>query len=174
AHEFLQAAQALVRVQDSQKFAFQQWAEEYRGKLGIALSDVVGMDAFLKDFDLYFCKLYDGARHDSGDPIVWCEKLIRHYENNGIDPKTKTAVFSDGLTFPKALALAKEFEGRIKTSFGIGTNLTNDMGITPLQIVIKMVECNGQPVAKISDSQGKEMCKDKAYLTHLKGVFNIK
>lgn len=175
AHEFLQACQALgPRLIDSQKFALQTWAEEYRGDLGIALSDVVGMDAFLRDFDLYFCKLFDGARHDSGDPYIWCEKLINHYERNKIDPKTKMAVFSDCLTMEKAVNIARTFDGRIKTSFGIGTHLVNDMGVIPLQMVIKMIECEGQPVAKISDSPGKEMCRDENYIKYVKEVFRIR
>ncbi|MCX8116156.1 MAG: nicotinate phosphoribosyltransferase, partial [Burkholderiaceae bacterium] len=91
AHEYLQACQALgPRLRDSQVFGFEMWAREYRGDLGIALSDVYGMDAFLRDFDMYFCKLFDGARHDSGDPVQWGERLIAHYEKNRVDPKTKT------------------------------------------------------------------------------------
>lgn len=175
AHEFIQAAQALnTRLIDSQKYAFQIWADEYRGKLGIALSDTLGMDAFLKDFDLYFAKLYDGCRHDSGDPFKWCDKLLNHYEKLEIDPRTKTAVFSDGLDIPKAIDLAKTYNDKIKISFGIGTNLTNDLGPEPIQIVIKMTQCNGFPVAKISDSPGKQMCEDKQYLDYLKKIFDIK
>ena len=171
AHEFLQACQALVALPDFQKFAFDTWMREYRGDLGIALSDVVGMDAFLRDFDKLFCKAYDGARHDSGDPVEWGEKLIGHYQRMGIDPATKAAVFSDGLDIPKAIALARHFDGRIRTSFGIGTNLTNDLGFEPLSIVIKMTSCNGRPVAKLSDSPGKTMCRDSAYLDYLRRVF---
>lgn len=174
AHEFIQAAQALVRLKDSQKFAFENWVQEYRGQLGIALSDTLGMDAFLRDFDLYYAKLFDGARHDSGDPYEWCNKLIDHYQDMGIDPKTKTAVFSDGLDFKKAIHLHNEFKEWIKTSFGIGTNITNDLGMEALQIVIKMVKCQGQPVAKISDSPGKQMCNDDEYLKYLSSVFDIK
>jgi nicotinate phosphoribosyltransferase len=174
AHEFIQACQAFVRIRDSQKFAFQTWAEEYRGDLGIALSDTLGMDAFLNDFDKYFAKLFDGARHDSGDPFVWCDKLIEHYKKLKIDPMTKTAVFSDGLTFPKAIELVTRFKGRINTAFGIGTNLMNDCSFNPLNIVIKMTQCNGYPVAKISDTPSKQMCKDENYLNYLKSVFNIK
>jgi nicotinate phosphoribosyltransferase len=174
AHEALMAMQAYVRVADSQKFFLDTWVQEFRGDLGIALSDVVGMDAFLRDFDLFFCKLYDGARHDSGDAYNWCQKLIDHYKKMGIDPKTKTAVFSDGLTFPKAIDLARTFNDKIKTSFGIGTDLTNDLGPEALQIVIKMTRCNGKPVAKISDSPGKLMCKDDEYVKYLMHVFNIK
>lgn len=176
AHEYLQAGQGLgmVPLDQSQKFMLQQWVEEYRGDLGIALSDVVGFDAFLRDFDKYFCKLYDGARHDSGCPFDWCERLIEHYQKLGIPATTKTAVFSDGLDFTLAFKLAERFRGRINTSFGIGTNLTNDLGVKPLQIVMKMVECNGRPVAKISDSPGKGMCEDDEFLSYLKKVYKIK
>ena len=173
-HEYLQACQALgPRLRDSQIFALEVWAKEYRGDLGIALSDVYGMDAFLRDFDMYFCKLFDGARHDSGDPFTWGERLLEHYKANRTDPRTKTLVFSDGLTIPKAIELAQRFAGRCKVSFGIGTNLTNDLGHEPLQIVMKMVRCNGQPVAKVSDAPGKTMCDDPAYLAYLRQVFQL-
>ncbi|RZI77337.1 MAG: nicotinate phosphoribosyltransferase, partial [Rubrivivax sp.] len=99
AHEYLQACQALgPRLRDSQVFGFESWAKEYRGDLGIALSDVYGMNAFLRDFDMFFCKLFDGARHDSGDPFSWGERMIAHYAANRVDPRTKTLIFSDGLT----------------------------------------------------------------------------
>jgi nicotinate phosphoribosyltransferase len=175
AHEYLQACQALgPRLRDSQTFGFEMWAREYRGDLGIALSDVYGMDAFLRDFDMYFCKLFDGARHDSGDPIVWGERLIEHYERNRVDPRTKTLVFSDSLDFPRVIELYTRFKDRARIAFGVGTNLTNDLGYTPLQIVIKMVRCNGQPVAKLSDSPEKNLCDDTAYLAYLRQVFEIK
>ena len=174
AHEFLQACQALgPRLRDSQVFGFESWAKEYRGDLGIALSDVYGMDAFLRDFDMYFCKLFDGARHDSGDPFAWGERLLAHYQRNRVDPRSKVLVFSDALTFPLALQLYERFKGRCITAFGIGTNLTNDLGYEPLQVVLKMVRCNGQPVAKLSDSPEKTMCDDQAYLTYLRQVFDI-
>ncbi|GAA4328002.1 nicotinate phosphoribosyltransferase [Pigmentiphaga soli] len=173
-HEYLQACQALgPRLRDSQIFGFEMWAREYRGDLGIALSDVYGMTAFLRDFDMYFCKLFDGARHDSGDPFQWGERLIAHYRANRVDPRTKTLVFSDSLTFPLAIELAKRFKGRCQTAFGIGTNLTNDLSYQPLQVVMKMVRCNGQPVAKVSDTPEKTMCDDKAYLAYLRQVFEI-
>ena len=174
AHEYLQACQALgPRLRDSQVFGFEMWAKEYRGDLGIALSDVYGMKAFLNDFDMYFCKLFDGARHDSGDPFDWGERLIRHYEENRCDPRTKVLVFSDALDIPKVLRLYERFRGRCQLAFGVGTNLTNDLGYQPLQVVIKMVRCNGQPVAKLSDSPGKNMCDDQAYLAYLRQVFDI-
>jgi len=174
AHEYLQACQALgPRLRDSQTFGFEMWAREYRGDLGIALSDVYGMDAFLRDFDMYFCKLFDGARHDSGDPFAWGERLIAHYQRNRVDPQTKTLVFSDSLTIPKVIELYQRFRDRARSAFGVGTNLTNDVGHTPLQIVIKMVRCNGQPVAKVSDSPDKNLCDDQAYLAYLRQVFDI-
>jgi nicotinate phosphoribosyltransferase len=173
-HEYMQACQALgPRLRDSQVFAFDTWAKEYRGDLGIALSDTYGMDAFLRDFDMYFCKLFDGARHDSGDPLEWGERLIAHYQKNRVDSRSKTLIFSDQLSFPRAIEIAHRFHGRAKTSFGIGTNLTNDLGYEPLNIVIKMTECNGQPVAKVSDSPGKTVSKDPRYLAYLRQVFGL-
>ncbi|MEI2417249.1 nicotinate phosphoribosyltransferase [Orrella sp. JC864] len=173
-HEYLQACQALgPRLRDSQVFALETWAKEYRGDLGIALSDVYGLDAFLRDFDMYFCKLFDGARHDSGDPFVWGERMLAHYHANRTDPRNKLLVFSDALTFPLAMELTRRFAGRCKVSFGIGTNLTNDLGHEPLQIVMKMVRCNGQPVAKVSDAPEKTMCDDPAYLAYLRQVFQL-
>jgi nicotinate phosphoribosyltransferase len=174
AHEYLQACQALgPRLRDSQVFGFESWAKEYRGDLGIALSDVYGMSAFLRDFDLYFCKLFDGARHDSGDPFEWGERMLAHYAKNRVDPQTKTLIFSDALTIPRTIELYRRFKGRCQLAFGIGTNLTNDLGYEPLQIVIKMVRCNGQPVAKLSDTPCKNMCNDEKYLAYLRQVFEI-
>jgi nicotinate phosphoribosyltransferase len=170
AHEYLQAFQAFTNPADSQKMALETWVQEYRGDLGVALTDVIGMDYFLKDCDLYFAKLFDGFRHDSGDPYVWAEKLIRHLTQLGINPKTKFAVFSDGLTIEKAVALHQRFEGEINTSFGIGTHLTNDLGAKPASIVMKLVTCNHKPVAKLSDSEGKTMCEDSAYIDYLMSV----
>jgi nicotinate phosphoribosyltransferase len=174
AHEYLQACQAVgPRLRDSQVFAFNMWAREYRGDLGIALSDVCGMEAFLRDFDLFFCKLFDGVRHDSGDPFEWGEKLIAHYLKMRIDPRGKTMVFSDSLNVPLAIRLFERFRGRMHTAFGIGTNLTNDLGYEPLSIVIKMTRCNGQPVAKISDEPSKTMGYDPAYVAYLREVFQV-
>jgi nicotinate phosphoribosyltransferase len=174
AHEYMQACQALgPRLRDAQVFAFDKWAQEYRGDLGIALSDTYGMNAFLRDFDMYFCKLFDGARHDSGDPFEWGEKLIAHYQKNRVDPRTKTLIFSDQLTFPLAVEISRRFRGRARISFGIGTNLTNDLGYVPINIVIKMTECNGQPVAKVSDAPGKTVSKDERYLAYLRQVYGL-
>ena len=174
AHEFLQAFQALdVRLRDFQKAALETWVQEYRGDLGIALTDVVGMDAFLRDFDLYFAKLFDGLRHDSGDPYEWGDKAYAHYKKLKVDSKSKMLTFSDGLNLEKAWNLHQYFKDRFQVSFGIGTNLTNDMGQTPLNIVLKLVECNGQSVAKISDSPGKTMTDNDTFLAYLRQVFQI-
>jgi len=172
AHEWGQAHQALYRVADSQSMALENWAKEYRGDLGIALSDVIGLKAFLYDFDMYFSKLFDGSRQDSGDPYIYADSLIGHYKSMNIDPMTKTIIFSDGLDFKEALALWKVYKDMIGVGFGIGTHITNDFDFKALQIVLKMIRCNGQPVAKISDSPGKRMCPDQGYEEYVKKVFN--
>ena len=173
AHEYLQSYQSFgVRLRDFQKVALEDWVQEYRGDLGIALTDVVGMDAFLSDFDLYFAKLFDGLRHDSGDPVIWGEKALAHYARLRIDTQTKRLVFSDGLDLPLALTLYRHFADRVQTGFGIGTNLSNDVGLVPLNIVMKLIICNDQPVAKLSDSPGKTMCTDETFLAYLRQVFH--
>ena len=174
AHEYLQSFQALgVRLRDSQKAALESWVQEYRGDLGTALTDVIGMDAFLADFDLYFAKLFDGLRHDSGDPVVWGEKALAHYERLRIDAHTKRLVFSDGLDIDTALHLYRHFADRTQLGFGIGTHLSNDMGLKALHIVMKLTRVNGQPVAKLSDSPGKTMCDDETFLAYLRQVFGV-
>ncbi|HEX5094268.1 MAG TPA: nicotinate phosphoribosyltransferase [Burkholderiales bacterium] len=174
AHEYMQACQALgPRLRDAQVYALDKWAQEYRGDLGIALSDTYGTEAFLRDFDMYFCKLFDGARHDSGDPFTWGEKMIAHYQRNRVDPRGKVLIFSDQLSVPLAIEIAQRFHGRVRTAFGIGTNLTNDVGYDPINIVIKMTECNGQPVAKVSDAPGKTVSTDPGYLAYLRQVYGL-
>ncbi len=175
AHEWFMAHQQLgPRLVDSQAAALECWVREYRGQLGIALTDCITMDAFMGDFDLYFAKLFDGLRHDSGDPLAWAEKAIAHYQRLGIDPKGKTLIFSDGLDFAKALGLYRALHERINVSFGIGTRLTCDIpGVEPMNIVIKMTGCNGAPVAKISDSPGKTQCRDENFVAYLKHVFKV-
>ncbi|WP_020655736.1 nicotinate phosphoribosyltransferase [Massilia niastensis] len=173
AHEYLQAYQAFgVRLRDFQKMALEGWVQEYRGDLGTALTDVVGMDAFLADFDLYFAKLFDGLRHDSGDPVAWGEKALAHYTKLRIDARTKRLVFSDALTVHKALSLYRHFADRVMTGFGIGTKLTNDTQFKALNIVMKLVHCNGQPVAKLSDEPGKSQCNDATFIAYLRQVFS--
>lgn len=175
AHEWFQAWQAITRLADAQKAALEGWVREFRGRLGIALTDCYSMDSFMQDFtDPYFGKLYDGLRHDSGSPFNWGEKAISMYRQMGIDPTTRTLVFSDSLTFPKMIEIYRYFHGRAKVAFGIGTNLTNDTGIPALDMVIKMVAANGRPVAKISDEPGKSICENQDYLHYLSSVYNIK
>lgn len=174
AHEWLQSWQAVTRLADAQKAALEGWVREYRGRLGIALTDCYSMDSFVRDFsDPYFGKLYDGLRHDSGCPFEWGEKALKMYRDLGIDPTTKTLVFSDSLNFQRMIEIYQYFRGQAKISFGIGTNLMNDVGNQPLDIVIKMVGANGKPVAKISDEPGKSMCEDIEYLRYLASVYGI-
>ncbi|WP_417878033.1 nicotinate phosphoribosyltransferase [Vibrio sp.] len=180
AHEWFMGHQALVNVRDSQKIALQRWQEMFNGALGIALTDTIGIDAFLKDFDEELSNAYFGVRHDSGCPYAWGEKMIEHYRSLNIDPMTKTLVFTDGLNFEQALDICEHFQGRVQVSFGIGTFLANDMGdyindkgaaYKPLSMVIKMVSCNDSPVAKISDEPEKAMCEDIFFLMNLKRRF---
>ncbi|MCC4796946.1 nicotinate phosphoribosyltransferase [Enterovibrio norvegicus] len=175
AHEWFQAHQQLAGdLADSQLLALNRWLQEYPDKLGIALTDCINMDAFLNDFTLHLSEQFNGLRHDSGDPIAWGEKAIAHYESLGISPQEKTLIFSDGLTLDKALNIHQHFTGRINTSFGIGTQLTCHLpDVETLNIVIKLVTCNGKPVAKISDEPGKSICRDTEYLSELKKAFNI-
>ncbi|WP_084451539.1 nicotinate phosphoribosyltransferase [Roseateles chitosanitabidus] len=175
AHEYLQTYQAVgVQLRLSQHAALEGWVQEYRGDLGIALTDVIGMEAFLADFDLYFAKLFDGLRHDSGDPMVWGEKALAHYARLRIDARTKRLVFSDGLDADEAFRLHTHFATRVPVGFGIGTHLTNDLGPKPLNIVMKLVACNAQPVAKLSDAPGKTLCDDETFLNYLRQVFAVR
>ncbi|MBW5823492.1 nicotinate phosphoribosyltransferase [Yersinia kristensenii] len=175
AHEWFQAHQQISPVlANSQRVALQIWLDEYPNQLGVALTDCITMDAFLRDFDETFAIRYQGLRHDSGDPVEWGEKAIAHYEKLGIDPMSKTLVFSDNLDLEKALSLYRHFYQRIKLVFGIGTRLTCDIpGVKPLNIVIKLVECNGKPVAKLSDSPGKTICHDPAFVDELREAFAL-
>lgn len=171
AHEWIMAGQVLApSLVESQVFMLHSWANTYRGKLGIALSDTLGSKAFIRDFDGYFARLYDGVRQDSGDPEAFAETIISHYKSLGINPKHKTLVFSDGLDIPKALDLWNHFGDSINSVFGIGTKLTNDFTYPngAPNIVIKLTELCGKPVAKLSDSPGKGMCNDESYLQKLK------
>lgn len=175
AHEWFQAFQQISPVlANSQRAALQAWLDEYDDKLGIALTDCIAMDAFLRDFGPVFARRYQGLRHDSGDPVDWGEKALAHYQKLGIDPLTKMLVFSDNLNLDKSLALYRHFGQRTNVVFGIGTRLTCDIpGVTPLNIVIKLVQCNGKPVAKLSDSPGKTICQDKAFVKALRKAFDL-
>jgi len=172
AHEFVQTFQAIVNPIDSQKAAFQCWQDFYRGKLGIALTDTLGNKKFFNDFDFYFAKLYDGVRHDSGCPFIFGDVMINHYIQLGVDPTQKTIIFSDSLTIDKAIELDQYFKDRIKLVFGIGTHLTNDLGVDALQNVIKQVSVNGLPTAKLSNDAGKTMSDDVNYCQYLKTICN--
>ncbi|WP_159513783.1 MULTISPECIES: nicotinate phosphoribosyltransferase [Enterobacter] len=175
AHEWFQAHQQISPdLANSQRAALAAWLEEYPNQLGIALTDCITMDAFLRDFGPEFAERYQGLRHDSGDPVEWGEKAIAHYEKLGIDPMSKVLVFSDNLDLAKAVDLYRHFSTRVNLSFGIGTRLTCDIPqVKPLNIVIKLVECNGKPVAKLSDSPGKTICHDKAFVRALRKAFDL-
>lgn len=175
AHEWFQAHQQISPVlANSQRAALQAWLDEYPDQLGIALTDCITMDAFLRDFGPQFAQRYQGLRHDSGDPFEWGEKAIAHYQKLGIDPMSKTLVFSDNLDLDKAMALYRRFYQRVNLVFGIGTRLTCDIpGVKPLNIVIKLVECKGKPVAKLSDSPGKTICQDQAFVKALRKAFDL-
>jgi len=172
AHEWLQAGQALSpNILESQKFMLTKWIQEYQGDLGIALADTIGISAFIKEIDPLLMRIYDGLRHDSGSPYKFTYKVLKWYKCHGIDPKSKTIIYSDGLTFDDAVGLWSTFNDEINVKFGIGTNLTNNLiDVKPMQIVMKMVECNGQPVAKLSDSPGKNIGNDR-YVENLKEVY---
>ena len=148
-------------------YALDAWVKEYGILNGIALTDTITTDCFLKDFQLTFATLFSGVRHDSGDPIEWGEKMIKHYASLGIDPKTKTLLFSDSLNFEKADQIWWHFHDKARVAFGIGTYIANDTDVKPLNIVMKTTFCNGMDVAKISDAPGKSMCKNDDYVDYL-------
>lgn len=148
-------------------YALDAWVKEYGVLNGTALTDAITTECFLKDFQLTYATLFSGVRQDSGDPFAWGDGMIRHYEKLGIDARTKTLLFSDNLDFEKADKLFHYFKGRAKVAFGIGTYLSNDTKEAPLNIVMKTTLCNGQDVAKISDTSGKGMCKNPAYVDYL-------
>ena len=170
AHEFVQMYQGIdsIPLAYTNHYAMQDWYEEYKGDNGTALTDTITTDLFLLDFDRSMVNNYNGVRHDSGDPYAWGEKIIAHYKKYGVDPKNKLLLFSDSLDFERAQELYNHFKEKTKVSFGIGTYCSNDTGVTPLNIVIKLQYVNGRPVAKLSDTPGKAMCKDPDYLKYLK------
>ena len=171
AHEFIQCiGQGNPRHDKaySNYYTMKEWVGEYKTLNGIVLGDTITTDCFLKDFDLTFSNLFSGVRHDSGDPIEWGEKIISHYKKLNIDPKTKTLLFSDSLNFEKATNIYNYFKDKCKVAFGIGTFLANDTDVEPLNIVMKVTECNGMPVAKLSDVSGKGMCRSEEYVDYLK------
>lgn len=176
AHEWFQAFQQLSPVlRHSQTMALEMWLKEYPSSLGIALTDCITMDAFLNDFHPSLANAYAGLRQDSGNPSEWGCKAIAHYKNLGIDPHSKVLVFSDGLDLDRAVQLYDEFKSQTNVMCGIGTQLTCSIrGVRPMNIVIKMVRCQGRPVAKVSDSPGKSMCSDAGFVEKLMEVFNVR
>jgi nicotinate phosphoribosyltransferase len=148
-------------------YALDAWVKEYGILNGIALTDTITTDCFLRDFQLTYATLFSGVRHDSGDPYEWGDKMIAHYNSLGINPRTKTLLFSDSLDFERATALYDYFKDKAKVAFGIGTFISNDTDEEPLNIVMKTTKCNGMDVAKISDVAGKGMCKNPDYVDYL-------
>lgn len=148
-------------------YALDAWVKEYGVLNGTALTDTITTECFLKDFQLTFATLFSGVRHDSGDPFEWAEKMISHYKELGIDPKTKTLLFSDSLDFERADKIWKNLHDRINVAFGIGTYISNDTDVEALNIVMKVTDCNNMDVAKISDVSGKGMCKNPDYVDYL-------
>lgn len=176
AHEFVQMYQGIPKIPlaYTNYYALKDWYNEYKGDNGTALTDTITTDLFLLDFDRSMVNNFTGVRHDSGDPIEWGNKMIAHYEKYGVNPKTKTLLFSDSLDFDKAQMLYDTFKDRTKVSFGIGTFVSNDTNVEPLNIVIKLQEVNGHPVAKLSDSEGKTMCQDQQYVEYLRNAVKFR
>lgn len=174
AHEYIMSFQGNHKISPaySNYYSMKSWVEEYGVQNGIALTDTIGTDVFLKDFDLTNATLFSGVRHDSGDPVEWGEKIITHYKKLGIDPKTKTLLFSDSLNFEKADKLYNYFKDKAKVAFGIGTYIANDTSAPALNIVMKTTKINDYDVAKISDTPGKGMCKNEDYVNYLKSILN--
>lgn len=178
AHEWFMYHAADFGFKQANASALQHWVDVYRGDLGIALSDTYTTDVFFRQFDKMHSKLFDGVRQDSGDPLLFADKVIAHYNHLGINPLTKTIIFSDGLDYDKVAQITRHCQGRIGFSFGIGTNLSNDVGLKPLNIVIKMTEAkpahsDWTPVIKLSDSNGKHT-GDERTINIAKAILNIK
>ncbi|WP_345953429.1 nicotinate phosphoribosyltransferase [Mucilaginibacter sp. PAMB04168] len=160
AHEWFMFHAARYGFKMANALGLEHWVQVYRGDLGIALSDTYTTGVFFKQFDKMFSKLFDGVRHDSGDPLQFADQVIAHYNSLGIDPLTKTIIFSDALNYDKVARIAGHCRNRVGISFGIGTNFTNDVGPQAMNIVIKMTEAcphNGEwtEVVKLSDEHGK-------------------
>lgn len=178
AHEWFMFHAAKYGYKMANHLSMENWTDVFRGDLGMALSDTFTTEVFFKSFDKKFAKLYDGVRQDSGDPIEFADKMIEHYKSLGIDPKSKAIVFSDGLNPDKAVEIKDHCRGKIKCSFGIGTNFSNDVGVKPLNMVIKIMEAKPEgedwhPCIKLSDSKGK-YTGDKKEIEIAKYTLNIK
>ena len=161
AHEWFMFHAAEYSYKMANALSLEHWVDVYRGDLGVALSDTYTTDVFFKQFDKKFARLFDGVRHDSGDPIAFAEKTIKHYEKHGINPLFKYIIFSDNLNLEKISEITQACQGKVGLSFGIGTNLTNDVGLTPMNIVMKLTGVLGAndewiPTVKFSDEKGKQ------------------
>ena len=173
AHELYMGLQGVgIQLRNVQTETWRQWMDEFRGRNGIMLTDIFGAKACFKDLDWYVANSFSGFRHDSGDPIRWGNQLIERLKELGIDPKNKIFVWSDCLNMPTIEKIVNEFAGKVKISFGVGTNLVHDIPeIKPLSIVMKMTFSNGQPVLKLSDDEGKGMCPDQSLVEYAKHVY---
>lgn len=156
AHEWIMAMSVVEGLRHANYHALQNWVRVYNSDLGIALTDTFGTDSFFENFNKRLTKLYDGVRHDSGNPFDFTNKVIEHYTKMGVDPRSKIIVFSDGLNIDRAIELNEYCKGKIRASFGIGTHFTNDFENSPaLNMVIKLWAVENTPVVKLSDSEGK-------------------
>jgi len=174
AHEWFMLHSAIYQIHNANTYAMKNWIKTYNNGLSIMLSDTFTTEQFLKEYDVSFTNLGIGLRQDSGDPFEWANKVLKHYDELNVDPTTKCLFFSDSLNVEKANKIYEMYKYRIQTAFGIGTDLTNDVGVKALNVVIKMTRCNGFPLIKVSDTPGKTMCKDEKYkefvLNYLNGV----
>lgn len=178
AHEWFMFHAAKYGFKMANTVALEHWIDVFRGDLGIALTDTFTTSEFFEIFDKKFARLFDGVRHDSGDPLLFADKTIDHYKQLGVDPLSKTIIFSDALNEEKVSAIAQHCKGRIGHSFGIGTNFTNDVGLKPMNIVIKMTEALPEaeawtPVVKLSDEPMKHT-GDESSIQLAKAVLQIK
>ena len=169
AHEYVQMYQGIDKIPlaYTNYYAMKDWYDEYKGDNGTALTDTITTDLFLKDFNRSMVNNYTGVRHDSGDPYLWADKILNHYKKYNVNPKDKTLLFSDSLDFDRAQDIYNKYKDITKVSFGIGTFITNDTCVEPLNIVIKLQYVNDRPVAKLSDNEEKTMCDDSNFLKYL-------
>lgn len=173
AHELYMGLQGVgIQLRNVQKETWAQWMDEFRGRNGIMLTDIFGANACMRDLDWYVANSFSGFRHDSGNPLAWGERMISRLRELGVDPATRTFVWSDCLNMPAIEKIARQFSGRVKVSFGVGTDLVNCIpGVEPLSIVMKMTYSNGSPVLKLSDDEGKGMCPDPSLVEYAKHVY---
>lgn len=163
AHEWFMLHSAIYQINNANTYAMKNWIKTYNNALSIMLSDTFTTEQFLREYTPAFANLGLGLRQDSGNPYEWAEKVLMHYDELGIDPTAKCLFFSDSLNVEKANKIYQTYKDRIQVAFGIGTDLTNDVGVKALNVVIKMTRCNGFPLIKVSDTPGKTMCKDEKY-----------